>query len=441
MAGTPAETQQRRAEEAARNHRIRTSLRESIQIDDNGKDHAERPLDLNLVETFEQLWDQPADQEAYEALVKDMEQKGYRREDVIWDHFRWTFLVSQRIIKEKDKALRDLNGEIQVMDSDLTDVRKELEEQRNIVRAIVAGSRQTTPASGSASIATSRKFPDPSVWKCGTPSEWKQWKMSLRAKLRNNADWYADENARKDYFMKVVADESWEIAEPYFQDDSATIETILEALDYRWADPMEKQTARSDYQSYLQLSKPFAEFIAKFQTLARAAEVPEAIQIDDLRAKVNFDLQNQAASYEPKDLRDFITYLQRTARNLEQVKQQRQRVVTRRTRGEGNVGSNGQRLNTNLNRPSPPVQPSQQRLPTNTQSNAGRECLNCGGKGHFYRQCPKPAQPGRDDRIAAMRKRFEAKTKVTRDDRVYELADSTEATPENEDFDQVPENE
>src|SRR5262249_43339290 len=155
-----------------------------------------------------------------------------------------------------------------------------------------------------------------------------------------NADWYANEDARKDYIMKVVADESWEIAEPYFQDETATVDTILEALDYRWADPMEKQTARSNYQSYLQLSKPFAEFIAKFQTLARAAEIPETIQIDDLRAKVNFDLQNQAASYEPKDLRRFIAYLQRTARNLEQVKQQRQRVTARRARGGGNASGN-----------------------------------------------------------------------------------------------------
>ena len=171
--------------------------------------------------------------------------------------------------------------------------------------------------------------------------------MSLRAKLRNNADWFSDEHARKDYFMKVVADESWEIAEPYFQDDTATVDNILEALDYRWADPMEKQTARSNYQSYLQLNKPFAEFIAKFQTLARMAEIPKAIQIDDLRAKVNFDLQNQAASYEPKDLNDFITYLQRTARNLEQVKQQRQRVTARRNRGGGNAGGNSQRPRTN----------------------------------------------------------------------------------------------
>ena len=106
--------------------------------------------------------------------------------------------------------------------------------------------------------------------------------MSLHAKLRNNADWYTNEGARKDYIMKVIADESWEIAEPYFQDDAATVDTILEALDYRWADPMEKQTARSSYQSYLQLNKSFTKFIVKFQTLACTTKIPEAIQIDDL---------------------------------------------------------------------------------------------------------------------------------------------------------------
>ena len=60
----------------------------------------------------------------------------------------------------------------------------------------------------------------------------------------------------------------------------------------------------------------------KFQTLARTTEIPKAIQIEDLQAKVHFNLQSQAASYEPKGLRDFIAYLQHTACNLEQVKQQ-----------------------------------------------------------------------------------------------------------------------
>jgi len=323
MAGTPAETQQRRAEEAARRRRIRTSLQESFRADDDGDDdHAERALDPQLVEAFETLSDHAITREEYAAFLTDMEKKGHKRDDVAWDFARWLAEDQQNLIQEKDAEIEELNGFIQVMDSDLADARKELEEQRNIVRTVIAGSRQTTPAPEPTGKATSKKFPDPTVWKSGTPSEWKQWKMSLHAKLRNNADWYANEDARKDYIMKVITDESWEIAEPYFQDDAATVDTILEALDYRWADPMEKQTARSSYQSYLQLNKSFAEFIAKFQTLARTAEIPEAIQIDDLRAKINFDLQSQAASYEPKGLRDFIAYLQRTARNLEQVKQQ-----------------------------------------------------------------------------------------------------------------------
>ncbi len=442
MAGTPAETQQRRAEEAARCRRIRTSLQESFRVDDDGDDDpAERALDPQLVEAFENLSDHVITREEYAAFLTDMEKKGHKRDDVAWDFTRWLAEDQQKLIQEKDAEIEELNGFVQVMDSDLTDARKELEEQRNIVRAVIAGSQQTSPEP--TGKASSKKFPDPTVWKSGTPSEWKQWKMSLHAKLRNNADWYADEDARKDYFMKVVADESWEIAEPYFQDNTATVDTILEALDYRWADPMEKQTARSNYQSYLQLNKPFAEFIAKFQTLARTAEIPEAIQIDDLRAKVNFDLQSQAASYEPKGLRDFITYLQRTARNLEQVKQQRQRVTARRGRGGGNAnGSSSQRPALNLTQPAPPAKPqsTQQRPSTNTQNSSRNECLNCGKKGHFYRECPEPAQPGRDDRVTAMHKRLEAK-KAAEENRVYELADNTETTQDDEDFNLMPENE
>ena len=290
MAGTPAETQQRRAEEAARDRRIRTSLRESFRADDGGNDdNAERPLDAQLAEAFKKLWEHEVTQGEYESFIKDMEQKGYRREDVNWEFMGWVVQVQQQIVQEKDAELQLLNGEIQVMDSDLADARKELEEsrkeldeQRNIVRAVVAGSRQMTPASELTGKPTSKKFPDPTVWKSGTPSEWKQWKMSLDAKLRNNADWYANEEARKDYVMKVLADKSWEIAEPYFRDNAATIHTILKALDRRWADPLEQETARDNYQSYLQLNKPFVEFVAEFQTLARTAEISEAIQIHDL---------------------------------------------------------------------------------------------------------------------------------------------------------------
>jgi hypothetical protein len=441
MAGTPAETQQRRAEEAARRRRIRTSLQESFRVDDDGDDDpAERALDPQLVEAFENLSDHVITREEYAAFLTQMEKKGHKRDDVAWDFARWLAEDQQKLIQEKDAEIEELNGFVQVMDGDLADARKELEEQRNIVRAVITGSQQTSPEP--TGKASSKKFPDPTVWKSGTPSEWKQWKMSLDAKLRNNADWYVNEEARKDYVMKVIADKSWEIAEPYFRDNTATVSTILKALDRRWADPLEQDTARDNYQSYLQLNKPFIEFITEFQTLARTAEISEAIQIHDLRKKVNLDLQSHAASYRPKDLEDFIDYLQHTARNLEQVKEIRQRATARRGRGGGNAnGSRNQRSDPSPNQSIPPAKPqSQQRPPASAQDNSWKECLNCGKKGHLYRDCPEPNQPGRDDRVAAMRKRLEAK-KAAEGNRVYELADNTETTQDDEDFSPMPENE
>jgi hypothetical protein len=438
MAGTHAETQQRRAEKMAQSRRIRASLEESFRVNDS-EEQAEQDIDPQLVEAFEKLCDHTVTKEECTTFLTRMEREGYQREDITWDFIRWVSLVQRHWILEKETEIRDLGGEIQVMDADLDEARKDLaqaqaqlEEQRGIVRALVTGSRQASvsPAPNQAS-ATSKKFPDPSVWKNGTPSEWKQWKMSLHAKFRNNADWYPSEDARKDYFMKVVADESWEIAEPYFQDDAASVDDILKALDYRWADPMEKQTARNEYQSYLQLNKPFAEFIAKFQTLARTAEIPEEIQIDDLRAKISFDLQDHASSFEPKGLRDFITYLQRTARNLEQVKQQRQRVTQARRNKAGPAGSSTQRLATTPSQlPAQAPQPTQRQ--SNTKDNSDKECLNCGKKGHVYRDCREPAQPGKDERVAAMRKRFEAKKAMTQGDRIYELDGQAHS---DEDFD------
>src|SRR5579871_2273756 len=211
MAGTPAEKQQRRAEEAARSNRIRTSL--TSQTNNENDDYAEQNIDQQLLKAFEDLLDHQLTKEKYAAFLTNMEKEGYKHEDVSWDFTRWVATIYQKLIQDKDAEIEDLNGGIQVMDSDLADARNELEEQRNVVRAVIAGSRQTTPSTDFVAKATSKKFPDPSVWKSGTPSEWKQWKMSLRAKLRNNADWFSDEHARKDYFMKVVVDESWEIAD------------------------------------------------------------------------------------------------------------------------------------------------------------------------------------------------------------------------------------
>ena len=56
--------------------------------------------------------------------------------------------------------------------------------------------------------------------------------MNLYAKFHNNADWYTDKDARKNYIIKVITSESWEITEPHFYKDTATVDMILKALDY-----------------------------------------------------------------------------------------------------------------------------------------------------------------------------------------------------------------
>ena len=90
MAGTPTE----RAEEAARTRRIRASLQESFQAENDGNDNnAERPLDPQLVEAFKNLWDHTVGQDEYESFMANMEQKGHKREDVNWDFICWTVQI------------------------------------------------------------------------------------------------------------------------------------------------------------------------------------------------------------------------------------------------------------------------------------------------------------------------------------------------------------
>jgi hypothetical protein len=436
MAGTPAE----RANEAARSSKIRNSLRESSQMVSNDDDHPEQPTDQPvdplLADAFGKLWENTVSREMFGTFLENMEKAGHERENVAWDMLIWAI---NTLYKEKDTVVEELNGQIQLMDEDVVNAQKEraeaqaqLEEQRGIVRALVAagvGPRQTSP--DPAATKNSKKFPDPTPWEKGMPSEWKQWKVGLWAKLKRNADWFPTEDARKDYFMKVVTGESWDIAEPQYLDDTTTVEDIVKALDYRWADPMEKETARNDYQTYLQLNKPFAEFIAKFRILARTAEVPEDIQVSDLRAKINLELQDQVAHYRPKDLPDFIDYLQHVARNVEQIKQQRQRIQARR-RGGGAAGAVGRPTMPSSpaqsNQPSQPTQP-----PMIPPDHPEMVCLNCEKKGHRFARCPEPPQPGREGRIAAMRKRFEIKKNAENTIKAVEAVELDNGEPGKDD--------
>jgi hypothetical protein len=99
MAGTPAETQQRRAKEAARRRRIRNSLQESFRVDDDGdNDYAERALDPQLVEAFKNLSDHVITREEYATFLTDMEKKGHKRDNVTWDFARWLAEDQQKLI-------------------------------------------------------------------------------------------------------------------------------------------------------------------------------------------------------------------------------------------------------------------------------------------------------------------------------------------------------
>ena len=81
------------------------------------------------MEAFKTLSNHAITREEYAAFLTDMEKKGHKRDDVAWDFTRWLAEDQQNLIQEKDAEIEELNGFVQVMDSDLADARKELEEQ------------------------------------------------------------------------------------------------------------------------------------------------------------------------------------------------------------------------------------------------------------------------------------------------------------------------
>ena len=79
-------------------------------------------------------------------------------------------------------------------------------------------------------------------------------------------------------------------------DPFTTAKEILLTLKQAYSNLNRKQDALEEFRKLYQNNNPFPAFWADFQRLATETKMPEATQLDELRFRVNADLQQALAS-------------------------------------------------------------------------------------------------------------------------------------------------
>lgn len=343
---------------------------------------------------------------------------------------------NQTIQDELDSIRRDLRVAQQNVES--------AQITNNVLRQELTTALRSTPSVTPSDQAVSSKrsasIPDPDVFSTGDAEAWESFKIQLHDKLSVNEDHFKNDLARIAYIRTRLSGEALQIALPTSKSPAATPEAVIQALNDRFADPAAERTARQNYTKLYQGQKEFAAFLGLFQKYAAIAQIPESQQIDDLRDKLSPRVQDHIASYHPSSLRELISTLHVTTRNLANgasIRARTENATNRRggfqQRG-GSLGSNLTPSNRSLAAPTTDSQPqsfagvSKASTPAPTgPSSWGRGCLNCGQDGHQFKGCPYPEQEGFQQRKSEMMSRYAAqRAKVS----AVELpTDSGNATP------------
>lgn len=359
--------------------------------------------------------------EATEDLTKEkfleLAQDGQMR-----DHL-WELLIEFRsTIDYLTTALDNSKGRLET-------ARTELKEAQDVNQALdcethqkitqleqaLRTARQSTPSAVSTdgSSKKSSKMPDPEVFKTGTPEEWEVFKISLQDKLQYNDDHFQSTGAKVAYVRGRLGGEAQQIALPYSQEEDATPQSVLKALDMRFADPQAKKTARTSYMQLIQGNKSFPEFLGLFQRYAVRAGIPEAQQIDDLLEKCTPSIQQASFGFEFDSLRKLIEHLHRVVNQLNSYNMIQTRISNSNARrgGRGRGGSPALGQQPTRSSPNPGAAPAKANTSTSQQKPAASgpskvECLNCRQEGHIMRDCSQSIQPGAYDRLRDFRARI-----------------------------------
>ncbi|ELR03723.1 hypothetical protein GMDG_08938, partial [Pseudogymnoascus destructans 20631-21] len=102
-----------------------------------------------------------------------------------------------------------------------------------------------------------------------------------------------------------------------------TAEEILELLEKVFSDPDRRHTAQTEYRKLYQRNNTFAVFWAEFQRLTTDLDYSEETLLDDLRFKVNQQMQKAlVAEVGATTLLEFAKKCMLIDQNIQQIKEQ-----------------------------------------------------------------------------------------------------------------------
>ena len=246
----------------------------------------------------------------------------------------------------------------------------------------------------------STKIPDPPIFE-GKEQDVENWLSRMRNKLQANLDHYLTDHLQITYAESRIGGDAAKHIAPRMRATALnrfeTAEEIFDLLYQVYGDPDRRHTAQREYSKLYQGRKPFSEFWAEFQRLAAELEYNQTSLIDDLRHKLNPNLQTALINApDPIDLYSFAKDCQRVdqrLRDIDQVKERFERRITTRTNptASRNVVPNGPsstRTSATLDRQERPPRRPQNPDPAKEELIRTGACFTCKKPGHRAIDCP-----------------------------------------------------
>ena len=274
---------------------------------------------------------------------------------------------------------------------------------KELTDALTERNRSSTSIEPENAKKRSVKLPDPEIFRDNKDGRIMQWLRMMKDKLKNNADHYPTENSKMAYVYSRVTGEAFDILEPRIDSDDAlddtflTAEEVLKALEDVYGDKNRQNTARSEFRKLLQGKQEFQLFYAQFRRLAAVLKYDEITLIDELREKVNYQIQDALVGRRYDTLNETAQQcalidmdVQKKLLRMNKTRTSQNRTATtnssNRTSFQTFTPTNDDRSRTRSKTPRTTEQMKEEDKKEHMEKG---KCFRCHTPGHLARDCPQ----------------------------------------------------